>query len=230
MLDHQAFPSHLFVGTASWNYPSWEGLVYPEGTPENKIRYLELYARYFNMVEIDQYFWSLFPPRFARMPDHREVASYAASVPDDFRFTVKAPNSLTLTHFYKQQSPKYKQYAGEPNPYGFLNPDLWDQFMRGLEPLRENLGVVILQFSYLNKSMMKSVKVFTEKLSAFLDAVEPDIPIAVESRNPNYLNRHYFEFLKDRNIPHVYLSGYYMPHPMSVYRKFGNTGPFSVFR
>ncbi len=30
------------------------------------------------------------------------MEEYAASVPDDFVFTVKAPNSITLTHLYKQ--------------------------------------------------------------------------------------------------------------------------------
>jgi len=230
MLERSAIPDHLYVGTASWNYPSWEGLVYPTGTPEDKVRYLEHYARYFKMVEIDQYFWSLFPPEFARMPDRSEVAAYAAAVPDDFRFTVKAPNSLTLTHFYKRQSAKYQEYAGKPNPYGLLNPDLWDQFIRGLEPLKEKLGAIILQFSYLNKSMLSGVKEFTTKLGRFLDTVNPDLPVAVESRNPNYLGRHYFEFLKERNLPHVYLSGYYMPEPLSVYRKYGNTGDFTLFR
>lgn len=230
MLERLSIPVHLYLGTASWNYPSWEGLVYPDGTPENKIRYLECYARYFNMVEIDQYFWSLFPPDFARMPDRSEVEAYAAAVPDNFRFTVKAPNSLTLTHFYKQQSAKYQKYAGKPNPYGFLNPDLWDQFLRGIEPLKEKLGAIVLQFSYLNKSMLSGVKEFITKLGRFLDKVNPDLPVAVESRNPNYLGRTYFEFLKERNIPHVYLSGYYLPEPLSVYRRYGNTGAFTLFR
>jgi len=230
VLDTLDIPRHLYVGTASWNYPSWEGLIYPENAPEDRVKYLESYSRYYNMVEVDQYFWSLFPPEFARMPDREEVAAYANAVPDEFRFTVKAPNSLTLTHFYKQQSTKYRKYAGELNPYGFLNPDLWEQFRWALEPAADKLAAVILQFSYLNKSMMSGVREFLELLDGFLEKTRPDIPIAVESRNPNYLNRKYFTFLKERNIPHVYLSGYYMPSPIDIYRKFGNTGAFSLFR
>lgn len=78
--------------------------------------------------------------------------------------------------------------------------------------------------------MLGGVKEFTTKLGRFLHTVKPDLPVAVESRNPNYLGRHYFEFLKERNLPHVYLSGYYMSEHLSVYRKYGNTGAFTLFR
>jgi hypothetical protein len=52
---------HLRIGTCSWKYDSWKGLVYD---PDKKYRpddYLADYARHFTTVEIDQWFWSLFP-------------------------------------------------------------------------------------------------------------------------------------------------------------------------
>lgn len=230
MLSKPTHREYLYVGTTSWKYDSWRGLIYPEKPDLKEEGYLQYYSRYYNTVEIDQYFWSLFPPEYAKMPDRKQVQWYVEQVPDDFRFTVKAPNSITLTHFYKQQSPKYSEYAGKENPYGFLNTDLWEQFWENLSPMRSQIGAVVLQFSYLNKSMMSGLPEFLEKLAAFLEALDPGIPLAIESRNPNYLNRKYFEFLKARDIPHVYLSGYYMPPPVELYRKYGNTGRFTVFR
>jgi uncharacterized protein YecE (DUF72 family) len=35
---------------------------------------------------------------------------------------------------------------------------------------------------------------------------------AVEIRNPNYLKKEFFEFLKERDICPVLVEGYYMPH------------------
>jgi len=222
---------YLYVGSASWKYDSWQGLIYPEDAELSTGNYLPHYAHYFNMVEVDQYFWSLFPPDHAKMPDRQEVELYSKSVPEEFRFVVKAPNSITLTHFYKQQSGKYKEFAGKENPHGFLNADLWHQFLWTLEPMKSQLGAVILQFSYLNGEMLPGgLPEFLNRLDDFLDQAETDVPIAIECRNPNFLKRRYFEFLKRHNIPHVYLNGYYMPDPAEIYQQFGNTGDFSIFR
>ncbi len=231
MLTPPQHHPHLYVGSASWKYDSWRDLIYPEDADLSKGNYLPHYSEYFNMVEVDQYFWSLFPPDHVKMPDQEEVALYANSVPDDFRFVVKAPNSITLTHFYKQQGGKYRSFAGKENPHGFLNPDLWHQFLWALEPMQAKLGAIILQFSYLNRKMLPGgLPEFLRRLDDFLDEADTEMPIAIESRNPNFLKRRYFAFLKTHNIPHVYLNGYYMPDPVEIYRQFGNTGPFTIFR
>ena len=74
------------IGTCSWKYPSWSGLVYsaPKG-----INYLEEYARAYDSVEVDQWFWSLFAGDKVKLPDESVVAEYRQAVGDDFRFTVK---------------------------------------------------------------------------------------------------------------------------------------------
>ena len=43
---------------------------------------------------------------------------------------------------------------------------------------------------------------------------------AVETRNPNYLNDRYFEFLNHHNLYHIFVQGYYMPHIMEVYKNY----------
>lgn len=57
--------------------------------------YLADYAQHLGTVEVDQWLWSLFPTGVT-LPATGNVKQYADSVPDDFRFTVKAPNAITL--------------------------------------------------------------------------------------------------------------------------------------
>ena len=47
------------------------------------------------------------------LPDPGDVTNYRAAVPADFAFSVKAPNSLTLTHVYR----KTKNEPLVANPY-----------------------------------------------------------------------------------------------------------------
>src|SRR5512139_1419456 len=98
------FRGLLRLGTCSWKYDSWKGLIYEPGKTYRADDYLADYARHLGSVEIDQWFWSLFPGGL-RLPDPAVVKRYAESVPDDFVFTVKAPNALTLTHYYAKQAP-----------------------------------------------------------------------------------------------------------------------------
>ena len=79
----EKYHPYLKIGTCSWKYDSWKGLVYD---PEKKYRpydYLPDYAKFFNTVEIDQWFWSLFP-QGVKLPDSYAVKANADSVPDDF--------------------------------------------------------------------------------------------------------------------------------------------------
>jgi uncharacterized protein YecE (DUF72 family) len=160
--------------------------------------YLADYSRFFDTVEIDQWFWSLFP-QGAKLPDTETVKAYADSVPDDFLFTVKVPNSVTLTHYYTKQPSAYKQYANRPNPH-FLNVEVLNHFLETLEPMREKLGPAIFQFEYLNKKKMPSRKAFIEQLDEFLDRAPKGFDYAIETRNPNYLKDDFFDLLSNRDF------------------------------
>jgi uncharacterized protein YecE (DUF72 family) len=87
------------IGTCSWKYDSWRGLVYPEG---KEINYLQEYSKQFSTVEVDQWFWSLFKGTVV-LPKAEGVMTYARSVPPGFIFGIKVPNSITLTHQDKKK-------------------------------------------------------------------------------------------------------------------------------
>lgn len=205
----------LRIGTCSWKYASWKGIVYSGKTG---INYLKEYAAKYNTVEVDQWFWSLFEKEVV-LPDPGIVEEYRNSVTDDFRFTIKLPNSLSLTHYYN----KNRQQTLLKNPY-FLSADLFYEFLDSIKCLDGTIGCLILQFEYLNKEKMSSLSEFQERLGEFFDEVKGSSPpVAVEIRNPNYLSERYFRFLADQGIAHVFLQGYFMPPVpglFSRYRKY----------
>ena len=77
------------IGTCSWNYDSWVGLVYTHRSP-HAAGYLEEYSRHFDTVEIDSWFYKL--------PEAHEVVSYLDEAGEHLTFSCKAFNGITLTN------------------------------------------------------------------------------------------------------------------------------------
>jgi uncharacterized protein YecE (DUF72 family) len=205
--------SKLRIGTCSWKYDSWRGIVYSES---EKINYLEEYSKHFNTVEVDQWFWSLFSVNKVILPQESAVLEYKKSIPKDFKFTIKVPNAITLTHFYN----KNKSAELIKNPH-FLSNDLFNEFLESIEGIKTQVGCLMFQFEYLNKQKISSLDHFMEVFRTFHAKLPKKIPdIGIEIRNPNYLKNNYFEFLNSLNIYHVFLQGYYMPSIVEIYEKF----------
>jgi uncharacterized protein YecE (DUF72 family) len=206
--------ANLRIGTCSWKFPSWHGLVYP--APKG-INYLEAYAEHYDTVEIDQWFWSLFGEDSIGLPKPADVHAYRRSVPDDFVFTVKAPNSVTLTHFYKRG----RTDPLVENPY-FLSPSLFRTFLSLLNPLGDTLGPIMFQFEYLNRQKMPSQARFQELFEAFSAELPADYQYGIEVRNANYVNQSTFEFLNRSGLSPVLLQGYWMPPITDIYEDWGD--------
>jgi len=204
----------LRIGTCSWKYPSWKGLVYSKAAG---INYLEEYARKYDTVEIDQWFWSLFGEGSVKLPSPGDVDGYRGSVGDSFKFTVKIPNSLTLTHFHQER----RTGPLVANPH-FLSPPVLERFLEAIAPLGGKLGPLMFQFEYLNKKKMASQKRFQDGFASFAGGLPKAHQFAFETRNGNYLNKSYFEFLRDVDVAPVLLQGYWMPQVTEVYGKWGS--------
>ncbi len=203
--------SKLHIGTCSWKYESWRGLVYSFKKP---INYLEEYSKHYITVEIDQWFWSLFGVNKVSLPSPHTVQEYLESVPPDFTFTIKIPNSITLTHFYR----KSKSDPLIINPH-FLSVDLFENFIASIETLKPHIGALMFQFEYLNKQKMASQVEFKDKFTKFFHKIDQSFQYAIEMRNPNYLNESHFHFLNKLNVAHVFLQGYYMPSIVEIYKR-----------
>jgi uncharacterized protein YecE (DUF72 family) len=75
----------IYVGTCGYSYKDWIGPFYPSGIKSSAM--LSFYAEHFATVEIDASYYGILPPA--------TFASMAARTPDDFRFAVKVPGTLT---------------------------------------------------------------------------------------------------------------------------------------
>ena len=202
----------LHIGTCSWKYDSWKGIIYPDN---DAINYLQEYSKHYNTVEIDQWFWSLFGNKKVLLPKDTDIKAYTKSVPDNFKFSIKIPNSITLTHFYNRD----KTAPLKKNPH-FFNPDLFDSFLTSIKPMKKKLGPLMFQFEYLNKQKMSGLSEFIDRFEAFIELIDSKYLYGVELRNPNYLKKPFFEFLNRNNLSMVFLQGYYMPSIKSVFQEY----------
>ena len=75
----------VHVGTSGWNYPHWEHVLYPPGTPP--AARLELYTRRFATAELNASFY--------RWPTHRDVRRLGPATAPGFQLSVKASRGLT---------------------------------------------------------------------------------------------------------------------------------------
>ncbi|MEM1184322.1 MAG: DUF72 domain-containing protein [Planctomycetota bacterium] len=84
-------PATLRLGTSSWSFPGWAGLVYEGETSEAKLAQsgLPAYSAHplHRTVGLDRAFY--------RVPSINEYRGLAASVPEGFRFLVKAWRAVT---------------------------------------------------------------------------------------------------------------------------------------
>lgn len=209
-------PEGIRIGTCSWNYESWVGLVY-SAPSRSAAGYLAEYSKRFGNAEVDSFFY--------RLPDTRDALAYLQAVDEDFSFTLKATEDISLTH---KRNRGTKELV--PNP-SFLSAELFADYLQRVAPLLPQTLAVMLEFEYLNKEKMKDVGAFMAALDPFIDAVPAGIPLAIETRNKNYLTKEYFQFLKERGLIHVFAEKLYMPHVYEVYEKFGDlVGGTSVIR
>jgi len=73
------------VGCVGWSYPEWVGPFYPPRAEASD--YLSLYARVFDVIEIDSSFYAI--------PSQDMTRSWLEAVPDGFRFAAKFPRLIT---------------------------------------------------------------------------------------------------------------------------------------
>lgn len=210
-------PPNLLLGTCSWNYPSWKGLVYTR-TQKTAADYLGEYARHFDTAEIDSWFY--------KIPSPQEAAQYDQNTPDHFVFTTKVWQNLSLTH--RRSAPGGPPGAENPE---FLSVDGFKRFHEATLPLADKIAVYMFEFEYLNKAKMESVDRFIDRFGEFKVKIDPAIPLGIEIRNKNYLTPRYFRFLQEAGIIHVFSQKQYMPHFYTIFQTYRQyLGPTTVLR
>lgn len=188
-------PAGLRLGTSSWSFPGWEGVVYDRRASETVLARhgLAAYARHplLRTVGVDRTFYRPIPaPDFAAMAD---------AVPDGFRFLVKADRLLTSV-----TDPGDGSMRGT-NPR-FLDATWAIEEVIGpmVEGLGAKAGPLLFQFPPTAPNLVGGRGVFVERLHRFLDALPPGPLYAVEIRTPAFLTDAYAQALDATGSAHCF--------------------------
>jgi uncharacterized protein YecE (DUF72 family) len=188
-------PAGLRMGTSSWSFPGWEGIVYDRRASQSTLARhgLSAYADHplLRTVGVDRTYYQPIGTD--------EFRTYADDVPGDFRFLVKADRLLT--------SPM------EPEGYGVRRPNV--RFLdpayaadEVVAPMVEGLGAkagpLLFQFSPIPPNLVGGPGAFVERLHRFVDAL-PEGPLyAIELRTPAFLTEAYIQMLEATGAAHCY--------------------------
>lgn len=157
----------ILVGTSGYNYPEWKGSFYPADLSAAKM--LPYYASKFRTVEINYTFY--------RMPTSKIVNGWAAQVPPEFRFTLKAPKRIT--HDKRLRAAEVA--------------DSLRTFVSVAGELGPQLAALLFQ---LPPNFKKDLPLLNE----FLSLLPPKMKAAFEFRNASWLDDEVYDALKARNI------------------------------
>jgi uncharacterized protein YecE (DUF72 family) len=195
----------VFIGTSSWKYPGWRGLLYDEQKYVTRGKFstsrfnrdcLAEYAEVFKTVCVDAAYY--------KFPDRRYLESMISQVPDDFQFGFKVTDEITVRNF--RNLPRFGLRAGKPNE-NFLNAGLFTRaFIEPCEPFKKNVGFLIFEFSKFYSDDYQRGADFVADLDRFLGGIPAGWPYGVEIRNRHFLHPDYFAALSRHGVAHVFNS------------------------
>lgn len=194
-----ALPPLLRLGTSSWNFPGWRGLVYAADAPAKHLSRhgLGAYARHplLRTVGVDRAFYAPVP--------QSEFGAYAAQVPAEFRFVVKLWGDLL--------TPRRQGERG-------TNPRYLDDVAATAEcvqpavlGLGDKLGTLLLQFPPQGPEITREPSLFADCLHGFLDRLPKGVPYAVELRDEALLGERYASALASLCARHAFVVHPRMP-------------------
>ena len=194
----QRLPSSIRLGTSSWNFPGWRGIVWSRGSGLDHLAAdgLAAYSAspLFRTVGLDRNFY--------RPLSASAFAAFARQVPEDFRFLVKAPRDVT--------DPYLRNDRGIPTGPNPLFLDVHAAAERFLGPVRMGLGKkcgpLVFQFSPLPHSELRTTEsrvALIEKIGAFLNALQAPgagLLLAAEFRNYELLTPRMMKRLREAGV------------------------------
>jgi uncharacterized protein YecE (DUF72 family) len=185
------------LGTSSWSFPGWKGIVYAGAYSSEELARdgLAAYARHplLRAVGVDRTYYAPLPAG--------ELARYAEATPADFRFLMKAHELCTLPAFTR--SPRHVAREGDANPR-FLDAAYAAEAVVApcVEGLGARLGAILFQFPPLGAGATHDPVAFAGRLHAFLAALPRGPLYAVELRSRVLLGPEYARALEAAGAVH----------------------------
>jgi uncharacterized protein YecE (DUF72 family) len=200
----------VFIGTSSWKYPGWRGMLYDESRYVYRGKFamsrfekncLSEYAEVFKTVCVDAAFY--------KFPVEKYLIGLMEQVPQDFQFAFKVTDEVTIKKF--PNLPRHGARAGKTNEH-FLNAGLFaNAFLKPCEPFRKSIGLLMFEFSRFYASDYGHGRDFVADLDKFLGALPKGWPYGVEMRNKHWLQPDHFQCLARHGVTHVFNSWEAMP-------------------
>ena len=192
-----ALPDEIRLGTSSWFFPGWRGLVYEGLHPQPALskKGLAAYAQIplLRTVSLDRTFYA---PISAM-----EYARYASQVPDDFSFVVKAP-ALVCDAVVRDEEGRGKV----PNRH-FLDAAIAARefVVPCLEGLGAKAGPLVFQISPLPRGLVEEAASLIDRLAAFFAALPRELGkhrslYALELRNSELLTPRLMRMLASAGV------------------------------
>lgn len=207
-------PDSLRLGTSSWSFPGWQGLVYDRRASQSTLARhgLEAYARHplLRAVGVDRTYYR---PMLAS-----DFRAYAEVVPPDFRFLVKADRLVTSptdpeSHGVRTQNPRFLDA-------GYAADEVVGPMIEGLG---DRAGPLLFQFSPISPNLVGGAAAFLERLGGFLRELPRGPLYAVELRTPAFMIDDYARLLEETGVAHCYNVH---PSMTPLDRQLGRISPF----
>ncbi len=151
----------LYVGTSGYSYKEWKGTFYPEDLPVDEM--LRYYGEHFRTVEINNTFY--------RMPKASVLEAWAADVPADFKFVLKAPQRIT----------HMQRLKGVDDSLAYV--------LETAGVLKNRLGPLLFQ-------LPPNFKKDLARLRDFLSLLPTDRRVAMEFRHQTWFDDEVFDLLR----------------------------------
>ena len=159
------------VGIGGWTYEPWRGAFYPEGHPQK--RELEYASTHVTAIEINGTFYSRQKPK--------TWADWAARVPDDFVFALKASRYCVTR--------KVLAEAGE---------SIGAFFAQGLTELGPKLGPVLWQFAATRALDLDDIARFLDLLPEDVDGLP--LRHVIEPRHESFRDPRFIALARERGV------------------------------
>lgn len=190
-------PASVRLGTSSWSFPGWQGIVW-QGEHDTRTlarEGLSAYARHplLRAVGVDR-------THYAPV-DVPQLEAWARAVPDDFRFLVKAHDEITLRTF--PWHARYGERKGTRNAR-FLDAAYASDIVVGpcVEGLGDKLGVLLFQLAAQDVAALGGPEGFAAQVHTFFSRLPKGPRYALEVRNPALLCDAYRDALLDVGVSH----------------------------
>jgi uncharacterized protein YecE (DUF72 family) len=166
---------NIRVGIGGWNYAPWRDNFYPKGLPQRQE--LEYAASRLGAIEINATFYGRQKPA--------SWEKWAATVPDDFQFTIKASRFCVARARLAEGTESIGNFIGQ-----------------GFSVLGPKLGPILWQFQARRQFDRDDIAAFLNLLPAEVDGVK--LRHALEPRHESFNDKAFFDLCREHDVAVVH--------------------------